>query len=194
MKALVAVLVLLAVVLAACSSDNGFSESHVSDEPVTVLIWDPELPQPRILLAQSASQEGPRLRQTRFSGVILRMPMEQGEVVLHTDHALIDQGGDGQAAITLYPPLLVTGVIEGFPLQGRAQEVSLRMPGLDVSLQDVVWIHAGQQVRMEEVVFANNWQERRARGLSGQPAAGPFLASQAALPPDLVFPAYLRKQ
>ncbi|TVR11444.1 MAG: hypothetical protein EA401_10740 [Planctomycetota bacterium] len=179
-------------VLCACGGEDTTAQSQRRDQPVTVLIWDPDIPRPRILIADSASQEGPRLRQTRFSGVMLRMPMDQGELILHTDHALIDQGADDQAAITLYPPLLVTGTVEGFPLQGRARAVTIDMPGMDVVLREVEWIHAGQRVSVERVEFANTWQERRAQGLRGEPADGPFLASQAALPENVVFPAYQR--
>lgn len=184
-------LALLLLLSYACTDDD-LHQGQRSDEPVTVIIWDPEQERPRILLAERATQEGPRLRHTRFSNVLLRMPMDQGELILHTDHAVIDQGTDDDVNITLYPPLLVTGVIEGHPLQGRAREVSLDLPAMDVVLEDVAWVHVGQLVTVDVLHFSDDWQQRRAQGLRGRPADGPFLASQAALPQRLTFPAFRR--
>ena len=176
--------------LAACQDEVVTQPSH-ENEPVVMVMWEKADTPPRILQAAKVRQEvldGATL--THCDTVMLRVPLGDGEMVITSPKAVINEGN---GFITFDPPIHLAGTVEGRALQGRALAGVFKSKEMALEMVDVRWVHNGQFVDVTKMVLKDDWRSRVAEQPSGKPAPTALNAAQSALPYPMELPKFRRE-
>lgn len=188
----------LATVMVAGCGPTGTLPPAGAQGPIVVRQWARDGREPVALVANTVRQVDPHdLRGAmELEPVLLRVPHERGVVFLAASRAMYGAGLGGVKPasgrvlpVEFAPPVHVSGVLDGEPLAGVAQQVRIEPSSQQLELRQVELVHRGGWLRAPVAVVAH--ESRHVSTPEGQEIvnAHPALtAALAALPRPLVFP------
>jgi len=176
------------LLLVASCGDEPLEEGppEVPEGRVEVQIWNGRGARPIVLQSEAVHQDPENFKKAHFTGVYMRLPLRDGQVMLHTDRAEADDAeGD---RITLAPPVHFSGAYQGLPHFGRAEEAEILLDDLRMVMDGVDWVFAGQYLRIDTLTVSEDWQRREALRPHARPAPVELIGALYSLPHPLYFP------